>query len=225
MRSIPADHRDDGDHAILSLGRILVNWGGMLKTLNRFEESVARSDSGLRLVEPYLQLEPNDALAREVGLRLHGNRALARSELGRHRESVNDWVRVVELSARPVPPDYHIQLAIELVQAGELDRASAQARLAQAASDLSGLDRYNLCSYFAVCAVAARNDTTVPPDQRSRMAESRISEAFHWLRRAAEAGFFRDRDMLKEVQKDPHVEILRDRPEFRQLIGSADTRP
>ena len=141
----------------------------MLHNFHRFDESVARSDVGLKQVEPYLRIEPNDAGAREICLQLHGNRALALSELGKHRESAGDWTRVIELSSQPVPSGYRIGLACELVKVGEFARASAEARLVQAAPDLSGQDRYNFGCYFALCE--PRPETT----RVSRWTKNRAS--------------------------------------------------
>ncbi len=125
LLSIPPDHRDDGGNADIAFGRIDVSWSGMLNTVRRFDESITRSEAGLREIEPYLKREPNDAVARDVCLKLHGNRAWAFSALGKHRESASDWTRVVELSPEPVPARYRVPLAVELVQADELARALA----------------------------------------------------------------------------------------------------
>jgi serine/threonine protein kinase len=226
LLSIPPDHRDEGGNAVITLGKLHVSWGGMLmQPLRRLEKSIARSDKGLQQIEPYLRIEPNDAEARAVCLKLHGNRGMALGGLGKHRESVVDWTHVVELSTQPVPPDYRIQLAIELIRAGELVRASAQVQLVQAAADLSGKDRYNLGAIFALCATAVRNDLNVPCDQRLRLVNSHISDALHWLRTAAKAGFFRDPAMRAEAKKDPDLEILRNHPEFRQLIEAPAPKP
>jgi len=225
LLSIPLDHRDEGDNSVISLGSINMNWGGMLKTLRRFDESIARSDAGLKQVEPYLRIEPHDVEAREVCLKLHGNRGLALSWLGKHRESADDWTRVVELSTEPVPAGYRVRLAMELVQSGELVRALAQAQLVNATPDIASDDCYNLGCLYALEAAAVRKDPNVSPADRARLVGSHIADAMRWLKSAAVAGFFRDSAMRDHALKDTDLEILRDRPEFRRLIEPPAAKP
>jgi serine/threonine protein kinase len=225
LQSMSQNEHVAAEDFVSRLSQLYMNWGGMLCNAKRFEEALARVDQGLNLLGPHRRSEPNDAGARQTCLELHGNRGLALSGLGKHHESIDEWKQVIELSREPVPAYHRIQLAMELVKAGEHAGASAQARLVQAARDLSGLDRYNLGALFAVCAAAARNDPSVLPDKRSRLVDSHISDALHEFRNAAEAGFFRDPAMLDQVKKDPDVEILRDRPEFRRLIEPPAAKP
>ena len=60
--------------------------------------------------------EPHDEEARELSLKLHGNRAYALAAAGRHREAATEWTKVIELSPQPVPPAYRILLAIDLTR-------------------------------------------------------------------------------------------------------------
>ena len=109
-----------------------VNWSGMLHGLGRINEAVARADAGLSRLEPYVRLEPLDEQARELCLKLHGNRAHALAALGRHREAASEWTRVMELSPQPVPASYRIFLSFELLHSGELDGALTQTELVKA---------------------------------------------------------------------------------------------
>ena len=113
--AIPAEQRNN-----VSFGRLYLNWSGVLYGLRRFDDAVERASVGLDHVEPYLRTEPNDAGAREVALKLHGNRGLALGYKEKHRESADDWRRVVELAKEPIPHGYRVRLAIELVSAGDV---------------------------------------------------------------------------------------------------------
>ena len=218
--AIPTEQRNN-----ISFGKLYLNWSGMLYQSKHFEKAIERATVGLNLVEPYLRVEPNDAVARDECLKLHGNRGLALSNLGKNRESVDEWTRVIELSTEPVPPRYRMNLAIELAQAGELPRALSQAQLVKSALDSGGVERYNLGCLYSLCAVAMRKDPSVPPDQRARLFESHIADAIRWLNAAADAGFFRDLANRDHAKKDSDLEILRDRPEFRHLIESNVAKP
>src|SRR5262249_13867524 len=91
LLSVPPDQRDAAENVDITLGKINLNWGGMLHLSKRYEDAIARSDTGLKSIEPYLRVEPNDADARDVCLTLQGNRGNALAVLGRRRESADDW--------------------------------------------------------------------------------------------------------------------------------------
>jgi hypothetical protein len=190
----------------------------MLHTSGRFAEAMTRADAGLHLVEPYLRNEPNDGVARDTCLKLHGNRGYALMGLGKDGESAAEWARVVELSPKPVPPIYRIRLAIELLRAGEDACALTHAQFVQPGPDISGEDRYDLGCVFARSAEAVRKDSRFSPEERAALEKSHIMNALSWLRLAGEAGLFRDPAMCDQAKKDPDLAVLAQRDEFRQIV-------
>ncbi len=216
--SIPPDRRDERGNSVITLGQINLNWGGMLHNLGRFDEAIARSAAGLKEVEPYFRIEPNDSVAREVCLKLHGNRGLALGAKEKHREAADDWKRVVELSKDPVPPAYRVRWAIELVGDNDVAGALSQAQLVKTAPDISGEDCYNLACIFARCAALARKDSSPSAAKQSPLVESHLSAAWRWLKCAKNAGFFREPAIREHAGQDPDLEILRESNEFRKVI-------
>jgi eukaryotic-like serine/threonine-protein kinase len=214
-RAIHVGRRND-----VSLAQLYVDWSGFLVS-RRHDEAIARADEGLKWVEPYLRLEPKDAVARDVCLKLHGNRGFALSALGKHRESAAEWARVVELSDQPVVADYRIRLALELAPAGELDRALTEADLVKSASGITAFDCYNLACLYALAAAAVRKDQRLTPDQQETGAKALISDAFRWLKAAAAAGVFDDAARRENAKKDNDLAILRDLPEFQRILLDA----
>jgi eukaryotic-like serine/threonine-protein kinase len=225
LLAISPDERAATENLVSRLSQLYMNWGGMLCNAKRFDEALARVDDGLRRIEPYLRTEPNDAGARQTCLELHGNRGLALSGLGKHRESADEWKRVLELSREPVPSYLRIQLALELLYAGQLDQALKQAQLVQPAPGITDGDRYNLGCLFSLAAAAARKDASSSPGKGEIVVESHILESLRWLKSASEAGFFRDPANRDHAKNDTDLEILRDRPEFRQLIEPPAAEP
>ena len=207
--------------AVLAYGHLMVNWGEILLLSQRLDESVDRTNAGLERVEAYLRKEPSDAAVKDLRLPLHGNRALAFSEQKKHRESAGDWAHVVELSGQRVPVGYRIHWAIELLKAGDMPRAAAQVQLVKPEQVVNGEDRYNLGSYYALTAPAAKNSTRIAPDQRASVGDSHIEDALRWLKLAADAGFFNDPTQRDNALKDPDLTILYDNPDFRRLIEPA----
>jgi tetratricopeptide (TPR) repeat protein/predicted Ser/Thr protein kinase len=207
------------------VGHVNVNWSGMLKAVGRCNEAIARADAGLSRLEPYCRLEPLDDLARDLCLKLHGNRANSLGATGRHREAADEWRRVVELSAQPVPARYRIFLAGELVHSGELDGALAQTKLVKTDSPIAGEEQYNLGCVFALLATAVRGNTQLLPEKRAPLVEARIADALRWLEGAATTGFFLDPAHRDWARKDPDFAILADRDEFRKLTGTDSGKP
>jgi tetratricopeptide (TPR) repeat protein len=221
LLSAAPDAREPAEKIDIDIGQVNVNWGGMLHTLGRHDEAIARADAGLGRLEPYLRIEPNDWEAREMCLKLHGNRALALAQLGRHRESVREWTRVVELAREPVPPDHRIRLAIELVLAGDMAGARTQTQLLNPASKTSAADCYNLACVMALSAAAAGKDTRTLLAERARLVEADISDALRWLESAARSGFFKDPANRDHARNDPDLSVLASRAEFRKLIETS----
>jgi eukaryotic-like serine/threonine-protein kinase len=220
MLAVPPEVRNN-----VSLGLLYVNWSGVLIYLNRFQESVDRANAGLSLVEAYLRIEPNDAIARDVCLKLHGNQGLALSASGKHGESADQWKRVLELSSESVPPGPRVRLALERLYAGQRDQALKEAQPVQPAPDIADEDRYNLGCLFSLGAAAAREDLSISPDKRAKLVKSHIVDSLRWLKSASEAGFFRNPANCDHAKKDPDLEILRDCPEFRQLMELPAAKP
>jgi hypothetical protein len=131
----------------------------------------------------------------------------------RDSNSVDD--QLIELCRR---------LALELLRAGDLAQARAQAELLKSAPSLAGPDCYNLGGLLSLCADSARKDARVSPAQRSRLVDSYIRDALHWLRSARDVGFFNKGDVRAIEGQDSDLAILADRAEFRQLIEESRSK-
>jgi eukaryotic-like serine/threonine-protein kinase len=207
------------------MAELYLNWSGMLHLIGRASESIDRANAGLDLLEPYVRAEPEDLAAREIKLKLHGNRAYALAASGRHLEAAGEWTKVIELSAQPVPPSYRIRLAVDLLRAGETDRAMIQSQMLKPAPDVSAEDQYNMGCLFCLSACAAQRDKNSSFEERKRLAESRIAEALGWLKSAARLGFFRNPACREYARHDGDLTILANRDEFRKLIDQDFTEP
>ncbi|HKI17248.1 MAG TPA: protein kinase, partial [Isosphaeraceae bacterium] len=225
LRSSSPEVLGPGDNFSLESSLLYLNWAGMLCTVGRFDEAIDKADDGLKWIDPYLQSQPNHLGARRACLGLHGNRAGALAGKGKHAESAREWARVIELSDRPVPVKPRVSIAIELAQAGDLAHALGHAQHVKSSDGISGQDCHNLAYLYSLCATAARGDQSIRPAQRNERVQSHIAEAVRWLKAAAKAGLYDDAKLLLENKNDPGFEILRDRPEFREIFGSSGPKP
>jgi tetratricopeptide (TPR) repeat protein len=221
LLNMPGRSSVEGGRApLMDSGHLNVNWAGVLFDMRKFDEAVARATQGIESLIIYMRSEPNDGLARDLCLKLHGSRARALAAQGKHKESAVDWARVVELSNGPVPVNYRCLLALELVQAGDLERGVAEAERAGGGVALSAVDLYNLACVFSRAAGAVKSGAHAGREAEARRGEAYASKAIAALRKAAGAGLFQDPAMRDDAQKDSDLESVRDRPEFREIIAT-----
>jgi eukaryotic-like serine/threonine-protein kinase len=219
LLAVPADQRSIGGNVNVSLGLVYSNWSLLLLVTGRFDEAITRTAAGLKSVQQHLEHEPNDAIARDTCLKLHGNRALAFMALEKHAESAMEWARVVQLSPEPVPPDRRVRLAVELAKSGDVVRALTQANLVQTAPDINGEDCYDFGCIFAKSAEIARSNGELSDASRARLVDSHVCDAMRWLKAARNAGFFNEAMERDHAKTDEDLIILADRVDFLQIIG------
>jgi tetratricopeptide (TPR) repeat protein len=218
LRSVPPEQHSLGGNVDLSLGTLKIVWSGALMATARLDEAIDQVDSALPGVEDYLRKNRNDHIARGICLKLHGNRARVFTQFERHAEAAKDWARVVELCPEPVPDEYRLRLAIELLHIGEITVALAQAEFLKPTMKIGGEDRYNLGCLYGRCATSVQKDASVSPAQRSRLVEAHIKHALDWLKSARKAGYFDDQRVRDHAKNDPDLAILAELDEFRQII-------
>ncbi len=149
------------------------------------------------------------------------------SELGKHRESAHDWKRVVELAGEAVPHAYRVQLAVELIYAGDVGAALVEAQKIEPGRDLTSDISYDIACIYARAAnelhtgKASATRGSIPDVERNQRAEAHLSAAMRWLKDAASKGLFSDPRQREHAKEDDDLKILRDRPEFRQLMDQA----
>lgn len=196
---------DDG--AAVSLAALCVNWGNLLADTSRSAPALARFAEGLRVGGELYSREPSNGVARGMLLTLHGARAEVHGRLGRYREAVLDWDRVVELADEPQHRGYRLNRVDVLAWAGDHARAAAEAEALAAGA--SALECYNLACALALAAAAAGGSDT----------EAHADLAVKLLQQSAAAGFFRDPANAANFRQDRDLDALRGRADFEQLVG------
>ncbi len=195
-----------------------LNWSGALYHAFRSKESAERAEAGLRMVEPFLEREPNYPQARDYAAKLHGNRALSLYQAGDRVKTMEEWQECTQISGQPVPGDEVVTPAIDMVHDGKIEQGPDQARKVKSARGLSDAACYDLGWLYALCALKSRNDPGLPDSRKDALVKSYIAESLNWLKRAEQLGFSKDPQHREHAPGDPDLEILKDRAEFRQLI-------
>ena len=216
--------RDTNDPRwVVALGSLLNNMVNLAGRRGRTELAFRRFERGLAMVEDALGREPGEARLRSGALNLHGSRANLLGSLGRHREAVADWDRVIELCDDPADrTSYRFHRILTLVRTSDYVRGVREAEeAARGQSDrtpIAGTDLYNYACIFGLAAAAARADRRLDDAERRRLAESYSGTALAWLDRAAKKGFFDEPQNRVHARRDADLAPLRDRPEFRKLL-------
>jgi tetratricopeptide (TPR) repeat protein/tRNA A-37 threonylcarbamoyl transferase component Bud32 len=101
--------------------------------------------------------------------------------------------------------------ALRLARAGDHVKASAAALALVKGPNAHPEMDYNAACVFAICADKVKVKDSVA-------ADGYAGQAVQLLRHAHAAGFFKDPQQRKQLQKDPDLNPLRQRPDFQQLL-------
>jgi hypothetical protein len=91
----------------------------------------------------------------------------------------------------------------------------------RSASGITDQDCYNLACLYSRDAAATKKAQSVSDEQRKRTVDAHISHAMQWLKSAVAAGWFLDPARREMAKKDPDLDILRDCPEFEDILLDA----
>jgi hypothetical protein len=171
------------------------------------------------MLEDALRREPRHMLSRLFLKRAFWGRAESLSRLGRHAESIAGWDRALGLDDGSEGDHIRLDRAIALARAGDHARALAQADPPARSRTIPPAERsYKLACVFARAAAAIRDDAKLPPDDRTARAETFAARAVEQLVQARHAGYFANSANLAELRKDPDLDPLRARRDFRMFL-------
>jgi serine/threonine-protein kinase len=203
------DYAVDLAHTYGNLGNVRQESGQPEASLDWYAKAIAR-------LEPVLGAEPRMVRARHSLRSAHRERARAWTRLGRHAEALRDWDRALELEPGPDRNDLRLQRALTLVQLGEHIRAAAEAEDLAQAKGLTARNFYDAARVHARVSAAVGKDTAQPP------AERHAARAVELLAQARAAGFFKDRANVEQAKKDPDLDPLRGREDFKKFLGELE---
>jgi serine/threonine-protein kinase len=110
-------------------------------------------------------------------------------------------------------------LAWVLADQGSHRQAAAELRRVDEHAAGSGEARYNVACGWSLAFGAVLRDTHLPENERAELAEEFAALSLSWLKKAGEAGYFRDGANADWLRGDPNlVPALRSRPEFQKLL-------
>jgi tetratricopeptide (TPR) repeat protein len=202
--ALAKDHPKIVDYAE-SLGGSYCNMGGVLTDLGRPEEALTWLAKAVATLEKVLPEGPHPGRAGEFLCNTLVTRAEALDKLRRYPEALQDWDRALVLEEGPRRTTFRLGRAATLARAGRHAEA-----VTEADTLAGGKNAAPQVLYDAACVCALASAT---PDDAS-LRERYAAHAVELLGRALDRGF-KDAGRL---HKDPDLERLRPRADFRKLV-------
>jgi len=180
--------RDDANDrgCLEALAVLRVNWSYVLDSRGQTGAAIADLTKSVAPLEALLKHEPGYELARDRLYRTHARRAELLANQGKHVDSAIDWERAVAYT----PPGDSRQLR-RLFLALAYARAGRHADALREVDALSGpmpraaprsAQLMHLAQVCAVALMAAKKDETLPPDDRTKLANAYAAKALDLLK-------------------------------------------
>jgi serine/threonine-protein kinase len=182
-----------------NLGNLLFTAGESQAALGWYAKAIAR-------LQPVVTAEPRLVKARQFLFTSHWGQALALTKLGRYRDALADWERLLELDTGSYRTAIRLKWADALARTGDHGRAVAEAEPLAAANDASAGILYGAASVYALSAAAAKDDAA--------LVERYGARAVALLRQA----FNRGLPNVVQLLDDGDLEPLRSRGDFAELF-------
>jgi tetratricopeptide (TPR) repeat protein len=197
----------------LELATTRFHLGNLFRLQRRPDQALPWYDQALVLLQPLHQQQSDDPATRDLLSRTHWGRAQVLDALKRSAESLADWDQAVELA----PPAN--RLAVQLgrarawVQAGKVAEAVADA---EALTKDAATPSARCCEAADVCSLAST------AARGATQREAYAGQALALLRRARDAGFFKDRKWVEHLKRDTDLKPLRQREDFQKFVAELE---
>jgi tetratricopeptide (TPR) repeat protein len=182
-----------------NLGNLLFTAGESQAALGWYAKAIAR-------LQPVVAADPRLVKARQFLFTSHWGQAHALTKLGRYRDALADWDRLLELDTGSYRTALRLKRADALVRAGDHARAAAEAEQLATAKDANAAALYNAACLFALSSAAAKDDAA--------LVERYGARAVVLLRQAVGKGLAN----VAQILQDGDLESLRRRGDFADLF-------
>ncbi|MFO0925647.1 MAG: serine/threonine-protein kinase [Gemmataceae bacterium] len=180
-------------------------------------EALPWYDRAIKEVTPVRAADPQSADAVDLLAKAHWGRAEALGKLRRHRDALPDWQKALELSRGDDRELIRQDRAFALALAGDHAAALAEVDDLLKGRGVNGRLLYNLACVTTLAAAALARDEARPEAVRAREADELATRAVELLQRARLARLFKDQSRVEHLRKDPDLDFLRNRADYREL--------
>ena len=205
--AVPA-YRLDLAGGYINIGRLLDGSGESATALDWYGKAIPVLEAVLSQVS----LVTAQRYLRNV----HWKRAETLMRLARYAEALKDWDRALALDTGSNRPSFRLQRALTLAHVGEPVRAIAEAEDLTRGDQVAGGTLYDAACVCALSSAAVIDD--------AKRKESYAARAVALLRRASEAGYFKEAQRFQQMKKDSDLAALRPREDFQKLLKELETK-
>lgn len=189
---------------------------------NQPEAAVEWFTRAIRTLEPVLQRYEAHPQARQLLRNAHVRRAGTLERLTNYAEAIQDWDRAIQLDDGREGDWLRLGRAIALARFGDHAKATTEAKVLADKEPASGMMLYDLACVYALASSHVRKDTALPQDQRERLAEKSAVQAIQLLKKTHTTGYFKNPRNREHLKKDPDLDSLRMRDEFKKLLAELE---
>jgi hypothetical protein len=111
--------------------------------------------------------------------------------------------------------------AIVLAQSGDHAKAVAETEAVLGKNVEGGL-LYDAACAFSLASSAAAHDTQLGDLERTKLAEKHAARAVEVLRRAQQAGFFKQPGEVQHMRNDTDLDALRTRDDYKKFQSDVE---
>jgi serine/threonine protein kinase len=216
-----ADFPTAPDYA-MNLSGSYANFGNLLRDNGQAQASLDWYAKSITTLEPGLHSEQHLVKARQFLRNSHWGRATALTRLGCHAEALGDWDRTLELDSGLDSYQLNIARAITLTQLRNQGRAATQGQDGAQADGVTYSTPYEVACLYAKASAMVRKGTSLPQADRDQLAERHAGRAVELLAKAQGAGFFKGQANVEHMKKDPDLDPLRNREDFKKLVAELE---
>jgi tetratricopeptide (TPR) repeat protein len=217
LRPLVEKYPEEWEHA-LTLSSIYNNWSYMLRNQGKTSEALRLLGQAIDYAKAVLKEEPRHREARDRAFSCHGTRAQLYEHLGRWKEAVADWDRLLELDQSPDRWKRRVLRTLDLARAGEHARAAAEAGALENDPAVSGDGLWTMAIAYARSSKEAGSDSRLAAAERDALAERYAGSAVALLRKLKGMGKFKSIGEAVQLRTEPALQPLRGRPDFQKLL-------
>jgi serine/threonine protein kinase len=213
----------ENQECALQLAIVVHDRAVLFRDAGQVKEALPLFDRSLDLAGSLHQSRPESL---EVSLLLrdiYADRAHAYMTAGRYAEALRDWEEARAYDSEHLP-SVRAYRAICLARLGEIEHAVAEAEKLSSAKTKTGSLLYNLACIHAVLAEVVTKKSSAQNAEQLKLAEQYARRAVEFLQQAAEQGYFQSAVRREYLHRDPDLEAVRHREDFKRLLEKIGLR-
>jgi serine/threonine protein kinase len=196
---------------------------GLLDLLQgKYQPALGWFDKSVQMLEAVLKQEPRQREARPSLNEAYKLRVETLTRLERYADALADLDRLLELAGGEKSDSLRLLRAVILARMGQHGSAMTEADKLFGEASMSPNMLYDLACLCSLCSAAIRRHTGISKAQQDSQAEQYAVRAVELLKKARAAGFFTPA-AIEEMRKDKDLDVLRQRPDFQELLLKLQT--